>query len=365
MARKGESIFKRKDGRYEARYIKGYKYNKAIYGFVYARTYNECKKKRTEILLNLRDIEKSKKTTKNKETLNSLIDKWLEGKKGRIKSSSYSRYLQLIETHIRKDIGKINKNKISTELINNYLKEKLENGKLNGKGGLSKNTVYDISLILKQVFKENDLNIKMMVVSKTIGKGKNLYTHDKEKLEKYLCNLTSNDSIGIMLSLLLGLRESEVCGLKWEDIDIENKVINIRRIISRVKSFDTKNKTETIITIPKTKNSIRELPIPNKLINVLKEAKEKVNGNFYLLTGKQKFMDTRTYYNHYKKILKKLNLDGYTYHDLRHTFATNCVGLGIDAKTLMELLGHANINTTLSIYVHSSIEKKRNYINKL
>ena len=365
MARKGESIFKRKDGRYEARYIKGYKYNKAVYGFVYAKSYNECKKKRTELLLNLSEVQKMKKVPRSKENLNYLIDRWLENKKGRIKESSYSRYIQLIDTHIRKDIGKVNKNKLNSDIINTFLKDKLESGKLDGKGGLSKNTVYDISLILKQVFKENDMNIKMMVVSKTSGKGKNLYMNDREKLEKYLVSMKSYDSIGIMLSLFLGLRESEVCGLKWKDIDIENKVISIKRIISRVKSFNTRKKTETIITIPKTSNSIRELPIPDKLFEILKAAKENVNDNSYLLTGRQKFMDTRTYYNHYKKVLKETGLSDYTYHDLRHTFATNCIGLGIDAKTLMELLGHANVNTTLSIYVHSSIEKKREYINRL
>ena len=75
-------------------------------------------------------------------------------------------------------------------------------------------------------------------------------------------------------------------------------------------------------------------------------------------------MDPRTFYNNYKIYLKKLNIK-YTYHDLRHTFATNCIELGIDYKSLMELLGHSTITTTLNIYVHPTLNNKRDIVNKL
>lgn len=365
MSRKGESIFLRKDGRYEGRYIRGYGDNgRAVYGYVYAKTYNECKKKRNQTLLELKNT--SKDNTKKKDNdFNYLVDKWLDDKKNKIKESSYGRYYQLINTHIKKDIGKVKITKLTSETINNFLIKKLESGKLDKTGGLSKNSVYDIALIIKQVLKANKINLDIMTISKNIGKGKSMYTNDKKKLIDYLLELDNYDSLGITLSLLLGLRESEICGLKWSDIDLVNSVINIRRIVSRVKSFDTKEKTKVIITTPKTESSIRTLPIPEKIYEVLVTIKSKMQDEDFLLTGTKKFMDPRTYYNHYKKILEKIgNLD-YTYHDLRHTFATNCNELGIDAKTLMELLGHSNISTTLNVYVHSSLENKRNFVNQL
>lgn len=368
MSRKGESIFLRKDGRYEGRYIKEYSdTGKTIYGYVYAKTYGECKKKRNQKLLSIK-IDKITTDNKNKSSsvdFNSLVANWLENKKHTLKESSYCRYLQLINTHIKNEIGKIKISKLTDEIINQFLVKKLKNGRLDGKGGLSKNSVYDISLIIKQVLKDNKFKFNIISVSKVIGKGKSMQLYDKKVLVEYLDSINSYDAIGIKLSLLLGLRESEICGLKWDNIDLDNRVIYIKQIVSRVKSFDTKTKTKIIISTPKSEKSIRTLPIPNKIYDKLNLLKSRTSKDDYLLTGNNKFMDPRTYYNHYKKILNNIGNLNYTYHDLRHTFATNCNELGIDIKTLMELLGHSNVSTTMNIYVHSSIENKRNFINQL
>ena len=349
--RKGESIFKRKDGRYEGRYIKEYKNNKAIYGYVYAKTYSECKIKKNKMILEF----KNKKQIKINKTLNNLIEIWLNNKSN-IKESTYTKYYNVYTKHIKNEIGRLNIKKINEKTVNDYLNNKLKTK--------SKNTVYSICNILKQVFKDNNININFIKIKLSTGKGKSLYINEKIELENKLININNNISIGILLSLFLGLRESEVCGLKYSDIDIDNKVICINNIVSRVKSFDTKNKTKLIISTPKTTNSKRVLPIPEKLINILKNLKYKSNDNNYLLTNKNKYMDPRTFYNHYKKFLKELNIN-YTYHDLRHTFATNCIELGIDYKSLMELLGHSNISTTMNIYVHPSLNNKRNFVNLL
>ena len=300
---------------------------------------------------------------KNTIILNNLIYDWLNSKSN-IKESSYTRYYNLIEEHIKYDIGKVKINKLTSDVVNSYINNKLTNGKKDKTGGLSKNTVYDICNILKQVFKKNNININMIKISKCIGNGKSLYLYDKNKLINYLEKVDNNISLGILLSLNLGLRESEVCGIRFCDIDLKNKIININHIISRVKSFHTKNKTKLILSTPKTENSKRSLPIPNKLYNKLLILSSQYDENCFLLTGKNKFIDPRTFYNRYKKILKKLNIK-YTYHDLRHTFATNCITIGIDYKSLMELLGHSSITTTMNIYAHPSMGTKRKYINKL
>lgn len=218
MGRKGESIFKRSDGRFEGRYIKEYKDGKAIYGYVYARTYNKCKKKKNMQLI----AKKEDKTPiiKSSKTLNNLINEWLESKE-KIKSSSYKRYYDLIQQHIKNDIGKVRINNLNSKVVNKYINNKLQNGRLDKTGGLSRNTVYDICNILKQVFKENNIEINMIKISKKVGVGKSLYSDEKDNLIKKLNNINTEISIGILLSLMLGIRESEVCGIRWCDIDLK------------------------------------------------------------------------------------------------------------------------------------------------
>ena len=356
MSRKGESIFKRKDGRYEGRYVKGYKDGRAIYGYVYAKTYNECKRRKNNILLDLNIKKVNIKNNINYKDLNYYVYKWLENKTN-IKESTYTKYYYIIENHIKSEIGILKINKINSDNVNKYLKEQLNMG-------LSKNTIYSICTVLKQVFKQNNIKVEMIKIKQTIGIGKSIKLEDKINLENTLTKINDNISIGILLSLLFGLRKAEVCGIKYSDIDVNSRVISINQIISRVLSKDTKNKTKLIITTPKTDKSKRQLPIPDKLLDKLIALKNNHSENDYLLTGKEKFIDPRTFYNHYKKFLKLINLD-YTYHDLRHTFASNCIELGIDSKSLMELLGHSNVSTTLNVYVHPTINSKRNIINQL
>ena len=358
MSRKGENIFKRNDGRYEGRYIKEYNGSRAVYGYVYANTYIECKRKKSLV-----SLKKPKSKKKNPCTLNKLIINWLDNKDS-IKESSLTKYYNIFSKHIKNEIGLIKISKLNDEVVKKYINNKKHQLKKNNNQNLSSSTIYAIANILRQVFKKNDIDIKIENIKVTTKKGKSLYEDEKNNFEKLLFNEESTITTGILISLFLGLRESEVCGLKWEDIDLDRKIINVKRIISRVKSFNTKNKTKLIIATPKTLSSNRILPLPEKLYKRMLMQKNSSPTNSYLLTNTDKFMDPRRYYNLYKKYLSRLNLD-YTYHDLRHTFATRCIELGIDAKTLMELMGHANVTTTMNLYVHPTLNNKRYFIDKL
>lgn len=366
MGRKRECIFKRKDGRYEGRFIKEYKNDKPIYGYVYAHSYSECQRKRNTRIKSIKNDEINGELyyIRIPKTLNNLIFKWLRSKEN-IKSSSYTRYYNLIDKHIRNDIGKLSIHRINSNIIKKFINDKLDHGRLDGRGGLSRNTIYDLCNILKQVFKYNKLEIEVPKITKKVGMGRSLSPEDRKKLLKKLNEINNRVSIGIELSLLLGLRESEVCGIRFCDIDLKNKVIRINHIISRIRSFHTEFRTKLVLSTPKTEQSKRVLPIPSKLQDRLSYhyhvAEDK---DYFLLTGRRKFMDPRTLYNNYKKILNKIDIE-YTYHDLRHTFATNCIAVGIDYKSLMELLGHTNITTTMNIYAHPTMSTKRKYVNKL
>ena len=83
------------------------------------------------------------------------------------------------------------------------------------------------------------------------------------------------------------------------------------------------------------------------------------------MTGNNSYLEPKGYYRKYKRIIKKCGLDHFNYHALRHTFATRCVENNFDIKSLSEILGHANVSTTLQRYVHPSVNLKRQHMDRL
>ena len=166
---------------------------------------------------------------------------------------------------------------------------------------------------------------------------------------------SSKVAIGILVALQAGLRIGEVCALRWGDIDFENNVIHIRHTISRVPSHNSEYKSMLIIDTPKTRSSLRDVPMPSSLQNALLIAHQNRTSD-YVVSDNQTFVGTRTFDYQYRKLLKKYNIQIFSFHTLRHTYATRCAEHGMDAKTLSQLLGHSSSNTSLNIYVHPSLD---------
>lgn len=138
MAKFGENIYKRKDGRWEARVLKGYnEEGKALYAYFYGRTYKEVKEKIFNSLQLSSNIEKKKDDSP---CLNYVVDMWLDNVKVRIKESSYVKYYNLIMNHIKPQLGNYPVIKISSTIINDYVLDKLKSGKCNEADGLSEKT---------------------------------------------------------------------------------------------------------------------------------------------------------------------------------------------------------------------------------
>lgn len=125
-------------------------------------------------------------------------------------------------------------------------------------------------------------------------------------------------------------------------------------------------KTKIIIDVPKTAKSIRQIPISNKLYEILKIIKKKYNDDDFFLTGSsQKFIEPRNYQKYFKNVLRKCRIKSYKFHTLRHTFASNCIEVGMDVKSLSEMLGHSSVEITLNKYVHSNYKMQKKYLEKL
>lgn len=124
-------------------------------------------------------------------------------------------------------------------------------------------------------------------------------------------------------------------------------------------------KTEILIDTPKTKNSIREIPMNRDLIKMLKPMKKIVNSKFFMLTNDLKPTEPRTYRSYYQKFMRELNMPKLKFHGLRHSFATRCIESKCDYKTVSVLLGHSNISTTLNLYVHPNMDQKKKCIDQM
>ena len=240
--------------------------------------------------------------------------------------------------------------------------------------GLSIKTVKDILIVLKMVMKFGVKNEWMSYCewdikypTMEVNKGIEVLTvaHHKKILNFIKQNFTFRN-LGIYVSLTTGLRIGEICGLKWSDINADNGTITVNRTIERIYIVEGERKyTELLINTPKTKNSCREIPINKELLSMVKPLKKVVNEDFYVLTNEEKPTEPRTYRNYYHRLMSRLGIPRLKYHGLRHSFATRCIESNCDYKTVSVLLGHANITTTLNLYVHPNMEQKKKCIAKM
>lgn len=352
MPRKGENIYKRKDGRWEGRYKVGMSKYRSIYG----KSYQEVKEKLC--VLKAAPIPKN---SSGKLTVKELFEEWLATVKFKVKESTYANYRMKADKHILPEFGGLRYEQLTVHMLHNFIESKL-------KIGLSAKYVSDIIIVFKSMAKyisrvhDFENPIVDVILPKFEKKEMNLFSdYQQEQLCRYLLKNADNTSIGVLLSLYTGLRIGEVCGLKWSDIDFEKNLLTVRRTVQRIRTGA--HGTRLIVDTPKSRSSRRIIPIPAFIIDILRKFRS--NKNFYILSGNTKVTEPRTMQRRFKSILKKAGLPSINYHSLRHMFATNCIQLGFDVKTLSEILGHASVETTLNRHVHSSMERKTQCMNLL
>ena len=361
MSRRGENIFKRKDGRWEARYIHHYENGQAKYRFLYGRTYAEAKEKRQEEMRLL----PREPDVRSRCRFRELGNLWLESIRVSVKESTYTRYRRILFQYIYPRVGDIQVSHLDVKAGGALTGSLLESGGVNG-GALAPKTVSDILCVLKAVLRygrENrypcaDLQglrapLRQKAPVQTFGKDA------RTRLEQGLLAARDTVSLGILTTLYTGVRIGELCGLRWEDVDLENGLIHVRHTVERIANLapGAEHKTKVVISEPKTENSARLIPIQRFLLDYLRD--RKCSSSCYLLTGTEKHTEPRVFYGRYQTVLRSKGLPPLSFHALRHTFATRCVETGFDVKSLSEILGHANISTTLSVYVHPSMDSKR------
>lgn len=281
-----------------------------------------------------------------------------------MRESTYAKYSRLCKTYICPFLGKIKKTDLTTAHIKSFTDFLLQSGGIR-KNALSVKTVTDILTVTRQILKFGKIAVEVPIPKSKKTEIHVLSVKEQIKLESLLAGSDDLIRAGILLDLYTGLRLGELCALKWTDFDFVSGYLRVRRSVSRIQNPNpaAKHRTKLIVESPKTDTSERCIPLPDFLLEYLRQYCGEQET--YLLTGTKRFMEPRAFSLKYKKILKQCSLDHYNFHALRHTFATRCIENGFDIKSLSEILGHADVRTTLSRYVHPSMEMKRKEMNKL
>ena len=298
-------------------------------------------------------------------TIREIAAAWKEYKRPYVKQSTMAAYVLILENHILPTFGE--DNSLPEQSVQAFVLHKIESG-------LSTKSVKDILIVLKMVMKfgvkkewmtyyEWDSKYPPSSENKVLDV---LSVTNHRKILNHIQSHFTFMGLGIYISLSTGLRIGEICALKWSDINVTDGILTVNRTIERIYIIEGEKKhTELVINTPKTKNSCREIPMNKELLGMLKPLKKVVNDDYYILTNDERPTEPRTYRNYYKRLMEKLDIPKLKYHGLRHSFATRCIEVGCDYKTVSVLLGHSNISTTLNLYVHPNMEQKKRCIDKV
>ena len=364
---KGENIFKRKDGRWEARYIKGYQLSGKIkYGFCYGKTYREAKEKAARCKAALANG-RPEPAADLRRRFSFYCDEWLRLRKGRVKESTYIKYDTALRRHIKPRLGSCYPQGLTTGLIDRFTEQLLTEAQLAPK------TAHDILVVLRCILRDTaaafpgvipDLEIHY---PKTGRKEMRVLSRDEQaRLVAYLLTDLDTCKFGVLLTLFTGMRIGELCALRWQGISLTERTVRVDATLQRLRDTDevSGSRTRLISGTPKSSTSARTIPLTDYAARLCREMDPHCP-SAYVLTGTERCMEPRVLQYRMEKYTRDCGLEGVHFHTLRHTFATRAVEAGFEIKSLSEVLGHANTAITLDRYVHSSLALKRDNMKKL
>lgn len=351
------NIYLRKDGRYESRIPNGKKDGKRTFIYVFAHTKEQCIKKVNAIR------QRNKPYGYCSMTVSELFEEWHRSILHRVKESTAANYIMKANKHILPSFGDFAVGAVTAEHIYAFIADKQ-------KAGFSLRYIADIVVLMKNIFKYavRTYQIFNPMDGITLPKKKSpeiqlLDEEEQKTLHQYITTHKNHSTLGTALSMTTGLRIGELCSLQWRDIDLEKRILTVRKTMQRIQTPSESTKTKLIITDPKSESSRRQIPIPDCIMSFLREFKGK--DEEYILTGMIKPIEPRAMQYRFRTILKNAKLPSVHFHALRHIFASNCIKLGFDVKALSELLGHSSVEITLNRYVHSSFDQKREYMKRV
>ena len=351
------NIYHRRDGRFEGRISKGKNRNgQRCFRYFFGRTREEVKKK----------IDISRKAEQNSPcsiTVGQIFSEWFQHIQYKVKESTAANYRMKAEKHVLPVFSDMKADSIDESTVYSFIESRQQKG-------LSNRYISDIIVMMKSVFKYAVKKYHFFNTLDGISLPRTqkpeirlLDDSEQKRLQQYITKNPNNTTLGVVLSMSTGIRIGELCALQWQDIDLEKRILTVRKTIQRIQTSHNEQKTKLIITEPKSESSKRNIPVPECIVSFLR--KFKGAGKEYIVSGAERPTEPRTLQYRFASILKNVGLPSVHFHALRHIFATKCVKLGFDIKSLSEILGHSSVEITLNKYVHSSFEQKEEYMKRL
>lgn len=308
-----------------------------------------------------------------KYTLSDAVEFWVQSRKNYWKPGTYTVYMQRLTKYILPFFGNMKLNKITEDTMEcfaSYL------ASLSNTTPLSENYISQICGTVRRIliYMEEKYHCSTFIPSNPVAKGRSRKiilpsTDSLRTLEQYLLIHCEEDTcLGILIAFHTGIRIGELSALTWRDINLEEGLIYIRKNILRVKDANAHQSpdckmTQIINQSPKTSDSSRIVPLPQKLITLLWQYQKAISS--YVVSGvKNPWAEPRTIQYRFRNILDKCRIEYFNFHMLRHAFATRCVSMGLDVKSLSEILGHSSIQITLNLYVHTTIQQKKQFMSQ-
>jgi len=362
MARKGENIYLRRDGRWEGRYIKGRRANgHPHFGSVYGASYGEVKRK----LLPL-------KTAYNTQAMQArctaplgdyLLMRLGTQRNSRIKASSYDSYFRIVHNHLLPLLGDVPMHKLNEQHVQQCLH------RLQDKG-LSAGTVRNIFRYLSgtvRVAVKNGAMSRDVCAEVAPPKAKKPSVHALSRAQQQALDKMAREkqSIEVLLALHTGMRVGEISALRWTDIDLDNRLLTVNHTMQRLNLHKHGTKTQVQLGEPKSDSSQRNIPISAQLACMLAKHRQVSPGEFVVQSRSKAFAEPRVVQYRFARLLELADLPKVGFHALRHSFATRCMELNVDVATISKLLGHSSVKLTLDIYTDSLLEQQYAAVNKL
>lgn len=301
------------------------------------------------------------------DTFDDYCDRWMASNQKCLKMSSLVKYGTDIENHIKPFFGNRLPSDITSETVDAFTQVLLVEKKLSVK------TVRNILTLFHSVFtyieKRSGQRLENLEViypkecKKTI---RVLDEQEEKRLIEFLLQEMDLCKLGVYMAIRTGMRIGEVCALRRCDISFKDNTISVCHTVQRLKDLDEKGcaKTALVVGPPKSDSSFRTIPLMPDMENLCTRFLPK-EPEAFILTGTVQCMDPRKLQRRLKKYTEICGIKEVHFHTLRHTFATRCIEVGFDMKTLSEILGHSNISVTMNQYVHPSLDSKRENMGRL
>ena len=352
-------VRKREDGRWEGRIVVGHKENgDSIFRYVYADTQKELTSKLRQ---NIDAYQGVKLTEDSRMTLTEWLDRWLEQMALTIRPSTLDRYHSDMEHHVKPHLGQKKLTQLTAEGLRELYRFLLEQGRIAPRPGqslgLSPTTVRGIHAALHQALQAAaDQCLIPNNPAKQVAPPK--ITHkpmkilNEEQMDTFLAAVDGNEIWRdfFYTELTTGLRLGEICGLMWSDFDGRKGILSVTRTLRKEKGG------RLVVGDTKTYAGTRKILLPSSTAKRLIGRKKHSCSPwiFHNPLRPETPLNPGAAYHQLKKTLKEAGLPDIRFHDLRHTFATQALASGVDAKTLAGILGHTKASFTLDTYTHTT-----------